>query len=200
MPPGPDDERIPISALQHYVYCPRQCALIHLEQTYEENVFTLRGKRVHDRVDDAGTESIEGGRQERALPVWSTHHGLTGKADLVVFPDDGHPYPVEFKAGRRKERLADDVQLCAQALCLEEMLNVEIPGGEIFYARSRRRRNVPFDRALREHTISVIEDVRCVLSQWDLPPPVADQRCPNCSLQDACRPFVINRLNEEAPA
>ncbi len=127
------DDYILISALQHYVYCPRQCALIHIEQTFEENLFTLRGQRLHERVNVPEYELIEGVRVERALPLWCHRLELTGVADVVEFTADGTPYPVEYKSGPRKPRDADDVQLCAQAVCLEEMFNCPVPAGAIFH-------------------------------------------------------------------
>ncbi|MGY4706961.1 CRISPR-associated protein Cas4 [Candidatus Bipolaricaulota sp. J31] len=123
---------VPISALQHYVYCPRQCALIHVEQIWEENIYTLRGRRAHERVEIPEGIVREGVRVEYALPLWSQRLGLVGRADVVEFPD-GVPYPVEHKVGPRRARHADEVQLCAQALCLEEMLGVRVPKGALFY-------------------------------------------------------------------
>ncbi len=121
------DDYVLISALQHYAYCPRQCALIHIEQTFEENLYTLRGHRVHEKVNTPEYELIEGVRVDRALPLWSHQLGLTGIADVVEFLNDSTPYPVEYKSGSRKPRDADDIQLCAQALCLEEMFQRPVP-------------------------------------------------------------------------
>ena len=115
-----------LSALQHWSYCPRQCALIHLEQAFDENVHTMRGNAAHARVDEPGFESFEGVRSERALPVWSDRLGLVGKCDVVEFHPDGKIFPVEYKHGRPKENNCDKIQLCAQALCLEEMLKADI--------------------------------------------------------------------------
>src|SRR5687768_7704070 len=116
--PWPEDDLILISALEHWSYCPRQCALIHLEQTYDENLFTLRGNRAHRSVDEAGAAAAAGERVIRGLPLWSDRLGLTGRADLVEFREDV-PYPVEHKAGRRRNWAHEALQLCAQALCLE---------------------------------------------------------------------------------
>lgn len=185
------EDYVLISALQHYAYCPRQCALIHLEQTFEENLYTLRGHRVHDRVNIPEYELIEGVRVERALPLWSHQFGLTGIADVVEFGADNTPYPVEYKSGSRKPRDADDLQLCAQAMCLEEMFNRSVPTGAIFHYASKRRREVQFDETLRSEVIETVEQVRSLLTDAKLPPPVADQRCPNCSLIEACMPYAI---------
>lgn len=182
---------IPISALQHYVYCPRQCALIHVEQIFDENLYTLRGRRVHERVDQAKHELIKGVRVERALPLYSERWGLIGKADVVEFDQNGTPYPIEYKAGLRLRRWADEAQLCAQAMCLEDMLAVSVPEGALYYDRSRRRRIVHFDDSIRQFVVETISAVRQLFAQAELPEPVADKRCPNCSLIDACMPYAI---------
>lgn len=192
------EDYVLISALQHYAYCPRQCGLIHLEQTFEENLYTLRGQRVHDRVNVPEYEWIEGVRVERALPLWSHRFGLTGVADVVEFLADGTPYPVEYKSGSRKSRDADDLQLCAQAICLEEMFDRPVPVGAIFHHGSKRRREVQFDGTLKSLVIETTEQVRQLFIKGKLPPPVADQRCPDCSLIDACMPDAIQRFAHTA--
>lgn len=189
-----EDDWIPISALQHFAYCPRQCALIHVEQTFDENVFTLRGHRLHDRVDLPGDGVDEGIRVERALPLWSERLGVYGRADVVEFPRPDRPYPVEYKSGPRRARRADEIQLCAQALCLEEMLGVPVPSGAIYHHASRRRREVAFDDALRRDVEEAARSVRALLRSRRLPPPVADARCRDCSLLDACMPFALRSL------
>jgi CRISPR-associated exonuclease Cas4 len=193
-------EPIPLSALQHYAYCPRQCALIHVEQTWSDNAHTAHGTRLHARTDEAGTELLMGVRVERALPLYSDALGLAGRADVVEFLRDGTPFPVEYKSGKRKraadaataalERLCDDVQLCAQALCLEEMFSAKVPNGAIFHAASRRRRDLEFSAALRERTVEVIDAVRGQLRSGVTPAPVNDSRCTHCSLNAACMPSV----------
>ncbi|MCD5408259.1 CRISPR-associated protein Cas4 [Candidatus Bipolaricaulota bacterium] len=187
------EELVPISALQHYVYCPRQCALIHVEQIWEENIYTLRGRRAHERVETPEGIVREGIRVEYALPLWSRRLGLVGRADVVEFPD-GVPYPVEHKVGPRRARHADEVQLCAQALCLEEMLGVGVPKGALFYRASRRRREVAFTPELRAEVEQVVQEVRDLLQRMSLPPPVADTRCRDCSLIGSCLPFVPKTL------
>lgn len=183
------DEPIPISALQHYVYCPRQCALIHVEQVWSENLYTMRGNRAHENVDIPEGMVREGLWVERALPLWSERLGLVGKADVVEFVD-GMPYPVEHKVGSKWAKRADEVQLCAQGLCLEEMFGVPVTGGALFYKSSRRRREVELTPELRAEVLAVISAVRQMLRQTQLPPPVADARCPNCSLIDTCMPDI----------
>ena len=187
------DEPVAISALQHYSYCPRQCALIHMEQVFEENLYTLRGRAVHTQVDTPEWEMVEGVRVERALPLYSRRLGLVGKADVVEFLRDGTPYPVEYKHGPRRPREHDDLQLAAQALCLEEMTGRAVPRGAIFHHGSRRRREVRIDAGLREageHTTVLIPDM---LASGRLPPPAADDRCQHCSLLDACQPWAVSR-------
>lgn len=180
---------VSISALEHYSYCPRQCALIHVEQTFEENIFTIKGQIAHERVDTAGDSVTRSVKVARGIPLWSERLGLRGKSDLVEFRPDG-PYPVEYKHGRRSG-IHPDLQLCAQALCLEEMLGQPVPRGAIFYHAVRRRREVEIDKTLREITMRAIEAVRQMLQAQRLPPAVNDARCPSCSLINACMPGVI---------
>ncbi len=194
----PVDDYVMISALQHTAYCPRQCALIHVEQTWDENLFTLRGNRVHERVDVPDDELIEGVRVERAMPLWSHALGLTGKADVVEFDEDNQPYPVEYKVGARKARDADSIQLCAQALCLEEMLGCRVEKGAIYHFKSRRRREVLLDSKLRSRTLQIISQTREIFASGTLPPPVADSRCEDCSLIDACLPYALQGFSPAA--
>ena len=184
-------EPIPISALNQYGYCPRRCALIHVEQTFDDNLFTKRGRDLHERTDqpeESGWE--EGVRVERALPLWSNRLGLVGKADVVEFRDD-IPYPVEYKSGSRRQFENDDLQLCAQALCLEEMTGYEVPRGAIYHHGSRRRREVVFSVDLRSRVVGVVSEIRQMMSSATLPPPVNDKRCDHCSLRESCMPAVI---------
>ena len=195
MTKSPDDYLM-ISALQHMAFCPRQCALIHLEQVWEENLYTLRGQRVHEKVDVPEHELIEGVRVERAMPLWSHRLGLTGIADVVEFLANGTPYPVEYKSGSKKAREADDIQLCAQAVCLEEMLGCAVPRGAIFHHASRRRREVVFDDGLRSHVVQTVEQIQQLIATAQMPPPVADARCPDCSLIDACMPYAVRDFSQ----
>ncbi len=183
------DDPIMISALQHYSYCPRQCALIHMEQTFAENVHTLRGRFEHERVDSLKHEVSAGVRVEYGMRVWSHRLGLTGKCDVVEFHPDGSVYPVEYKHGKRKRWINDDLQLAAQAMCLEEVLGRPVIKGAIFHQQSRRRREVVIDAALREAVETAAQEVRRLLTEKKLPPPVDDsRRCPECSLHDICQP------------
>jgi CRISPR-associated exonuclease Cas4 len=184
------NDPIMISALEHYSYCPRQCALIHVEQTFDENIYTQRGQAVHRRVDEVKTEYQEGIRIERALPLWNNRLGLVGKADVVEFHGDT-PYPVEYKHGPRRQKEHDDLQLCAQAICLAEMTGKEVPRGAIFHHSSRRRREVVFDTELRELVEKTVVAIREMFLSKTIPPPVNDARCKHCSLLESCMPSVI---------
>jgi CRISPR-associated exonuclease Cas4 len=195
-----NDEYVMLSALQHFAFCPRQCALIHIEQAWAENIYTLRGLRVHETVNKPGNELIEEGmRVERSLSLYSHKLGLKGIADVVEFFPDGTPYPVEYKSGSSKVRLADTIQLCAQALCLEEMLDRSVPKGAIFYHKSRRRKEISLDGKLRSLTLKTIEQTRLLLQTNRLPPPVKDKRCEDCSLIETCMPDTINTFNSHNP-
>jgi len=190
MPTWSDEERVMISALEHYAYCPRQCALIHVEQSYEENVFTLRGDRAHERADEPDTEVRDGVRVERSLPLFSDEYGLTGRADVVEF-DDGMPYPVEYKHGKQRRHEPARIQLCAQALCLEEMTGRDVPTGAIYHTSAHRRQEVLLTDVLRAKTKDTIRAVREQLREHRVPPPVNDERCPPCSLQEVCMPGTV---------
>jgi len=186
-----DLDSIPISALNHYAYCPRRCALIHLEQTYDENIYTLRGRHLHERTDQPEASGWEDGvRVERALPLWSKQLGLIGKADVVEFHDN-IPYPVEYKSGPNRQFDNDDLQLCAQALCLEEMTGRPVPHGAIYHHSSRKRREVELTPELRSQVVQAIHAIRMMLASKQLPPPVNDRRCTHCSLRESCMPEVI---------
>jgi CRISPR-associated exonuclease Cas4 len=186
-----DPDPIPLSALQHWCYCPRQCGLIHLEQAFADNIHTARGQAVHRLVDMPGYEMQAGVKVERALPLWSDRLGLIGKADLVEFHPDGRVFPVEFKHGRRRQKRHDDVQLAAQALCLEEMLGRPVTHGAIYHASSRRRREVVITSELRRLVQETADAIRAMLASGRLPPPVNDARCRECSLNEICEPAAL---------
>lgn len=192
-----DDDPIMISALEHWSYCPRQCALIHVEQTFDENLYTLRGQAVHKRVDEPESEMVDGVRVERAVPLWSKRLGLIGRADVVEF-HGAVPYPVEYKHGPRREQEHDDLQLCAQAICLEEMTGKAVPGGAIYHHSSRRRREVTFTADLRDRVAEVVTHIRAMIQAKTIPPPVNNARCKHCSLIEACMPSVIGEQQRAA--
>lgn len=185
-----------VSALEHWSYCPRQCALIHVEQTFDENLYTLRGRAVHKQVDDVESVVERGVRVERALPIRNRRLGLVGKADVVELHGEV-PYPVEYKHGSRRQREHDDLQLCAQAMCLEEMMGQAVPRGAIFHHKSRRRREVIFTSSLRRQVEEAVTAIRSLLAEKKLPPPVNDRRCEKCSLKEACMPQVTENRNRE---
>ena len=196
MSPWSDDDLIMVSALEHWSYCYRQCALIHIEQTFDENLYTLRGRTVHQQVDEVESVTERGVRVERAMSIWNKRLGLIGKADVVEFHDDV-PYPVEYKHGSRRQKEHDDLQLCAQAMCLEEMTGQVVPRGSIFHHKSRRRREVIFTPELRKQVEEAVTAIRALLAAKQLPPPVNDQRCEKCSLKEACMPQVIEEQGRE---
>lgn len=187
--PRSEDEFIPLSALQHFVYCPRQCALIHTEQQWAENALTAEGRLLHERVEDGGTTRRGGVATSRSVAIRSTRLGLSGIADVVETRDGGVPYPVEYKRGRPKTHRADEVQLCAQAICLEEMLGVEVPEGALYYGKNRRRQVVAFDMALRQLTEDIADGTHALLRSRRTPPAEYNPRkCGRCSLRDVCQP------------
>jgi CRISPR-associated exonuclease Cas4 len=188
--PDVEIEPVMISALEHYSYCPRQCALIHIEQTFDENIYTLKGHMAHERVDQAIMRNEDSIRVERGLPLWSRRLGLTGRADVVEFHDT-IPFPVEYKLGKQRKWQYEAIQVCAQALCLEEMTGLPVPRGAIYYCSSRTRREVEFDTQLRETVAQIAEAVRAMLKSMILPPAVNDQRCEKCSLIESCLPAVV---------
>lgn len=193
-----EDEFVQISALQHYVFCPRQCALIHVEDVWNENVFTVRGNILHEKVDTDTYESRGTLRTVRGLRIHSYRLGIVGRADVVEFrgskkgaeaPD---VMPVEFKAGKPKNDISDKVQLCAQALCLEEMLNTSVSHGAFFYGRIRRREQVEIDEQLRYETEGIIASVREIVSRTTVPQEKYMAKCNHCSLQEICQPKAMN--------
>mgnify|MGYP003349465023 CR=1 FL=1 len=186
-----EPEPVQISALEHYRYCPRQAALIVVDGVWVDNAATAKGVAAHRRVDDLGNRLQRGVRVVRAVPLWSFSHGLVGRADAVEVTDRGEVLPVEHKSGWRHGDTAD-VQLCAQALCLEEMLRRPVRRGAIWFGGNRRRVDVPIDDALRELTIATIAATRALRSAPSLPEPVADSRCDTCQLVAHCQPGVIN--------
>lgn len=185
---------LPISALQHLLYCDRQCALIHTERLWEENHFTAEGRVLHERAHDGPSESRPGVRIARGLTLVSHRLGLWGQADVVEFHRDGTVLPIEYKRGKPKAHRADEVQLCAQALCLEESQSVEIPQGFLFYGKTHRRTEVPFDPALRNLTLNLITQLRNLLASGQTPPPVFEsKKCSACSLIEVCLPRISKR-------
>lgn len=189
-----DADWVPISALNHYLFCPRRCALIHVEGIFQDNVYTVEGSLLHEATDVPSEEQDGEVRVVRGLPLFSARYGLIGRADVVEFqPVAGSgqiPYPVDYKHGRRNQWDNDDVQLCAQALCLEEMLGISCPRGAIFHAGSKKRRVVEFSQALRAQTIQAVVEVRQLMRARRIPEPILLPRCDGCSLREQCMPRV----------
>lgn len=198
----PEDQLIPISALQHVLFCERQCALMYLEQVWDENRLTAEGRILHERVHSGEDESRGDVRIVRGLRLRSLKLGVTGQADVVEFhrqPDGSwKPFPVEYKRGRPKPDACDEVQLCAQAMCLEEMLGVSIEEGAIFYGQPRRRHPVVFTTQLRQQTKAAAQRVRELLERGVTPPALYEKKCESCSLIEHCLPKTVGRKKSAA--
>lgn len=190
---------LPISALQHLLYCDRQCALIHVERLWVENRLTAEGRLLHRRADSGRSEKRPSARTTRGVPLRSLTLGLFGVADVVRWPTSPNsndpPVPIEYKRGRPKANDCDRVQLCAQALCLEEMTGLAIPKGSLFYGRTRRQVAVPFDAALRETTLLAIQKLRRIIDGRITPPAEPGKKCDRCSLKPVCLPTLAQRTS-----
>lgn len=189
-----EDDLLPLSALQHLLFCERQCALIHVEQQWVENLYTAQGRIMHERVDRAGRESRRDVRLEYGVPLRSFKLGLVGKADMIEFhrQEDGGwlPFPVEYKRGKPKKDNCDKVQLCAQAMCLEEMLGVVVPEGALFYGKNKRRQAAVFDNELRGCTTGTAGRLHELVREGKTPPAKYEKKCDSCSLLNLCIPKV----------
>ncbi len=195
-----EDNLLPLSALQHLFFCKRQCALIHVEQLWTENLFTAEGRIMHDKVHEENKAYKGSVRVEYGMSLRSLRLGLVGKADVVEFHrvDESsavkwRPFPVEYKRGKPKGDDCDKVQLCAQALCLEEMLNISVPRGALFYGKTRRRQDVTLDDRLRSKTKAAAERLHKLIDSGRTPMPVWGPKCKHCSLQQLCMPEVVAR-------
>ncbi len=204
--PFSEDDLLPISALQHVVFCERQFALIHVERAWTENVLTAEGRALHEKVDEGVGEARGELRIGRSVPLQSLRLGIVGVADVVELRRDETagvavaclagrwaPKPVEYKRGRPKEHRADEVQLCAQALCLEEMLGAAIPAGALFYGKTRHRLEVAFNSELRELVERAARRAREILDAGLTPVARREPKCDSCSLLDLCRPEALSR-------
>jgi CRISPR-associated exonuclease Cas4 len=186
-------DKIPLSALNQYSYCPRRCYLIHAEGEFKDNIHTESGTREHERVDQLAHDIKKGVRVEFALPVWSDALGISGRCDVVEFHPDGTVFPIEYKHGKRKQWDNDDLQVAAQALCLEEMLNIHIANAAIYHIQTRRRRELSINPALRDQVAATAQAVTRLLSGQHCPAPTEhSQRCPQCSLNDLCSPELLH--------
>ena len=200
----PEEDLLMLSALQHYIFCPRQCALIHIEQAWTENLFTAEGRVMHERVDAGSRESRGDVRLAFGLALRSLRLGLSGKADVVEFHRElaargstrsgsflWRPFPVEHKRGRPKKADWDKVQLCAQAICLEEMLGINVPRGALFYGKIRRRLDIVFDESLRRQTEETARRLHELIDSGVTPPPVYTKACESCSFFESCLPTAV---------
>ena len=199
-----EDDLLPVSAIQHLLFCERQCALIHLEQIWDENVLTAEGRQQHDRCDEMTSETRGDILIAHGLYIQNLELGLTGKADVVEFHRTDKagpeavslkeatgfwlPFPVEYKHGRPKTGMCDEAQLCAQAICLEEMLNVRIETGALYYQKPRRRTQVIFNENMRRIVKDAALRLHEMIRNGVTPPAVNDKRCKNCSLKNQCLP------------
>lgn len=187
-----------LSRLQHYLFCPRQFALIELECAWEENIFTAEGQVMHEKVNSGGHDTRGNIKTVRTLALGHTALGLEGVADVVEYHTDDAgnqmPFPIEYKRGKPKSHRADEVQLCAQALCLEDMHHCIVPKGALFYGKTRRRHAVDFDEELRQITLGAIDDCRHIIESGQTPKPIySTSKCRNCSLKDHCHPKIFNK-------
>lgn len=191
-----EDELLPISALQHYLFCPRQCALIHLEGAWTDNVLTMRGNILHQNAHSEKTEKRGNLTIARSLLLRSLRFGLVGQADVVeLYKSPGRQgilqqvIPIEYKSGRvGAKTTADSVQLCSQALCLEEMLSIDIPMGALFYGSQKRRKEINFDEALRSFTKNTIVELHKLFEARETPPAIFAKYCQSCSIVEECMP------------
>ncbi len=196
-----EDELLPLSALQHLIFCERRAALVHIEQAWDENRFTVEGRNLHSKVHEAGDESRGDLRIVRGLRVRSLRLGLVGQTDVVEYHKQGGrwvPFPVEYKRGKPKPEPCDEIQLCAQAICLEEMTGAKIPEGAIFYGQPRRRHPVSFDDRLRALTESAAQRLHELIDNGRTPPASFEKKCESCSLLHFCVPKRAGRSKSAA--
>jgi CRISPR-associated exonuclease Cas4 len=209
-----EDDLLMLSALQHLLFCERQCALIHIEQLWFENRFTAEGRVMHDRVHSNGRESRGDVRIEFSVPIRSFELGITGQADVVEYRLNDiqdvtvlnenilmpgkrklkkyrQPFPVEYKRGKPKKGNYDKVQLCAQAICLEEMTGISVPIGALFYGKNRRRQDIIFDKAIRDETADTAKRLHKLIESGKTPAPGYAKKCDTCSFFDICMPKTV---------
>lgn len=196
-----EEDLLPLSALAHLAFCERRAALVHIEQLWEENRFTVEGRHLHEKVHEAGPEVRDGVRIARGVRLHSLRLGLVGQADVVEFHECGtkegeafrQPFPVEYKRGRPKPDQCDAVQLCAQAMCLEEMLNIAVPRGALYYGQPRRRQEVLIDEALRGQTETLAARMHALFGTGVTPAAQYEKKCDRCSLYEICLPKVAGQ-------
>lgn len=191
-----EDDLLALSALQHVLFCERQFAFIHVEGGWRENQFTAEGRLLHERAHSPHVEQRPGVRLETAVPIRSLELGVSGVADVVEIHSDGVRYPVEYKRGSRKAKLMDEVQLCAQALCVEEMLGIDVPEGALFYGKERRRKVVAFGGALRDLTRRAAARAHAIAGSGTTPPPIYKRECRSCSFYEPCMPRFLSQRRD----
>lgn len=194
-----EDDLLPVSGLQHLLFCERQCALIHVEQLWTENRLTAEGRILHERVHREDRQTRGRIRLEYSMSLRSLRLGLIGKADVVEFhrTEDASgkwaPFPVEYKRGKPKKDNSDKVQLCAQAMCLEEMLQTAVPVGALFYGKTRHRLDVDFDADLRSETEDTARRFHELFETGVTPKAVYSKKCESCSMKSLCLPKTVNK-------
>lgn len=192
-----DEGLIQLSAIQHYAFCKRQCALIHIEQVWIENYFTAEGRQMHEIAHSETVQNRKNVKIEHGIPLRSISYGLSGKADVIEYHKGPNnkwiPFPIEYKRGKPKKDDCDKVQLCAQALCLEEMMNLSIANGALYYGKTKHRYDVDFDNILREKTVNIITETRSFIEKKITPKPEYSKKCDSCSLLEICMPKSFER-------
>jgi CRISPR-associated exonuclease Cas4 len=188
-----EDDYLPLSGIQHYRFCKRQCAFIHTEQQWSENFFTAHGRTLHEKVHSETGESRGDKRIERGLQISSALLGLSGQTDAVEIYTDGIVCPIEYKRGTIKTDITDEVQLCAQAICLEEMLRVSIDSGYLFYEKIKRREKVIFTPELRARTLQLSDEYHALIASGEIPAADYTKKCESCSFIDNCFPESAGR-------
>lgn len=188
-----ESDLLPLSALQHLIFCERQCALIHIERAWVENRFTAEGRALHERTHSQQREKRNDKHTERGMPIRSFELGVAGMTDVVEYTGNKVPYPVEYKRGKPKAKNMDEIQLCAEAMCIEEMLGVHIKEGALFYGKTRRRKTVLFTEELRVQTIRAARRLHELLAGGVTPPPVYNEKCRRCSFFDMCKPKLFSK-------
>ncbi len=207
----PEEEYLQLSGIQHFAFCSRQWALIHIENQWAENVLTVSGEYMHERVHDAEKDDMRDGvLRVRGMPVSSSRLGISGACDVVEFYKDEEgvhlqgraglwrPLPVEYKRGTSKQEDCDRLQLCLQAMCLEEMLLIPINQGAIFYGETRRREQVMLDGELKAQVGEMLSQMHQYFKRGYTPKPKKSKRCQSCSLKDDCLPTLARTLSVEA--
>lgn len=192
-----EEELLQLSGLQHILYCKRQCALIHLEQLWADNFFTAKGIVMHDKAHENKYEYKKGVIIERDVYLKSYALGLVGKSDVIEFHKSKNsqltPFPVEYKSGKAKNDNTDKVQLCAQALCLEEMLNTQILKGALYYGKTHSRLEVDFNKSLRDETIMLSKEFHDLMESKITPKAEYSKKCDNCSFKELCLPEIFGK-------